>query len=92
MTATWGALGRLGIATKDAEGKTLTFDQITANMAQTFKGQASDAAGTLEGKMGRLSLIFSETKETIGAAFLPALTNVGTWFLEKGVPDRKSVV
>lgn len=81
-----GALGRLGIATKDAEGKTLTFDEITANMAQTFKGQASDAAGTLEGKMGRLSLIFSETKETIGAAFLPALTNVGTWFLEKGVP------
>mgnify|MGYP002144341988 CR=1 FL=1 len=55
-------------------------------LAGQFEGQSATAAGTLEGKMGRLKLIFSETKESIGAALLPALTNVGTWVLEKGVP------
>lgn len=81
-----GALGRLGVATKDASGKTLSFDQVTKNMAGTFGGQATTQANTLEGKMGRLKLMLSETGESIGAKLLPAITKVATWILEKAVP------
>lgn len=81
-----GALGRLGIATKDASGKALTFDQIQKNMAKTFGGAASEKANTLQGKIDRLKLIFSETGETIGAKLLPVVTKLADWFLNKGIP------
>lgn len=81
-----GGLGRLGIATKDAQGKTLSFDQVTKNMATTFGGQAATQANTLEGKMARLKLVLAETGESIGAKLLPVATNLATWFLNKGVP------
>lgn len=81
-----GALGRLGLATKDAQGKALSFEQITKNMAKTFKGQASEGANTLEGKMGRLRLMFDETKESIGAKFLPVAEKLGDWIFTKGIP------
>ena len=81
-----GALSRLGIETKNAKGETLTFEQATRKMADTFKGQAEAKAGTLEGKMGRLKLIFDETKEAIGAKLIPAVTQMADWFLEKGLP------
>jgi hypothetical protein len=86
-----GALGRLGVATKDASGKALTYDQIMANMAQTFKGQTQVAAETTAGTFGRLKLMFDETKEAIGAKLLPILTQMGNWFLEKGVPVIKDM-
>lgn len=79
-------LSRYGIATKDAEGKTLSFDEVVKGMSETFKGQASTAANTFEGKMGRLKLVFGETKEAIGAKLLPILSDLGTWFLRKGLP------
>ncbi|TDO52624.1 hypothetical protein EV643_102463 [Kribbella sp. VKM Ac-2527] len=81
-----GALGKLGIATKDASGKALSFDQIQKNLAGTFKGQAATAANTFEGKMSRLKLIFGETQETIGAKLLPIATRLGDWLLNVGVP------
>jgi hypothetical protein len=81
-----GALGKLGIATKDANGKTLSFEQITAKLATTFKGQANVHANTLAGKMDRLKLVFDETKESIGAKLLPIAEKFGTWMLTKGIP------
>jgi hypothetical protein len=86
-----GALGRLGIATKDASGKALSYDQVMANMAQTFKGQTQVAAETTAGTFGRLKLMFDETKEAIGAKLLPILTQMGNWFIEKGVPAIKQM-
>lgn len=86
-----GALARLGIKTKDASGKTLDFDRIVKNAAKTYGGQAAEAAGTLEGKVGRLSLIFSETKESIGGAFLPAISDAAGFLLSKGVPAVRSL-
>lgn len=81
-----GALGRLGIKTKDAEGKTLSFKDAVKNMADTFEGQASAKADTLKGKMDRLKLIFSETGESIGAKLIPVISKMADWFLQKGVP------
>lgn len=86
-----GALGRLGVKTKDAEGNALSFDQIQKNLASTFSGQASTAADTFEGRMGRLNLMFGEAQESVGAALLPTLTKLGGWLLDKGVPALKDL-
>lgn len=83
---TTASLAKLGLKTKDAEGNTLSMKDALKSMADTFEGQASAKAETFEGKMDRLKLIFDETKETIGAKLLPALTSMAGWFLEKGIP------
>lgn len=85
-TGTVGALGRLGIATKDASGKTLTYRQILANAAKTMGGAATAAADTYQGKMKRLGVAANEAKESIGAALLPVLTKMADWVLTKGIP------
>lgn len=82
-------LARLGINVKDAEGKTVDFEEAQRRLAKTFNGQAADGANTLEGKMGRLKLIFDETKETIGAALLPAATKLADWFIADGLPKME---
>lgn len=71
-------LQRLGIATKDAAGETLSFDEILKNLTTTYGGAAAAAAETYAGKVERLKLQFGEMKETIGAAFLPALDSIAT--------------
>lgn len=86
-----GALGRLGIKTKDAQGKALTFEQITKNMSATFGGQAAEAADTFGGKMGRLGLVFSEAKEGLGAKLMPTLDRFGGWLLDKGIPAARDL-
>lgn len=85
-----GALGKLGIATKDANGKALTSQQVFASMGKTFSGQAAAGAQTLDGKMARLKLIFAETQETIGAKLIPVATKLTDWFLKKGIPAISS--
>lgn len=71
-----GALGKLGIATKDAAGKTLTMDQITRNMAKTFKGDAAKAAETTAGKQKILTVQLGELGEQIGAKLLPVMVKL----------------
>lgn len=68
-----GALGRLGIATKDADGKTKSLHQITKDLAATYSGAAATAADTTAGKQRRLSVALSEAGETIGYKLLPAM-------------------
>ncbi len=81
-----GALGKLGIATKDASGKTKSFEQIQKDLAKTFTGQAAASAETTSGKYARLRLIMAEAGETIGAKVLPVLLALGTFLLDKVVP------
>lgn len=83
---TTASLSKLGLKTKDAQGNALTLDEALASMSQTFKGQATASANTFEGKMGRLKIVFDETKEEIGAKLLPMLTTLATWFLAEGLP------
>ena len=71
-----GALSKLGIATKDAHGKTMSLDQITKNLAGTYKGAASDAADTTAGKQRRLTVAYGELQEKIGAKLLPIMEKV----------------
>lgn len=81
-----GALGKLGIATKDAAGKQLSMAQITKNLGKEFGGAATTKANTFSGMVDRVKLVLGETGEAIGAKMLPALTKAGTWFVSNGVP------
>lgn len=81
-----GALSRLGVRIKDTEGNALSFHEVTKQMAKTFGGQATAKAESFDGKMQRLKLVFDETKEAIGAKLLPVLTDLASWFFDKGLP------
>lgn len=79
-------LSKLGIKTKDAEGKAISFTEAQKRLANAHGGQAATKANTFQGKMDRLKLILAETGETIGAKVLPFVTKMADWFLKKGLP------
>jgi hypothetical protein len=79
-------LAKLGIGISAADLKTMTFEETTALLAETFGGQASEKASTFAGKMDRLKLAFEEGKETVGAFVLDAVTPLLTIFTDKIVP------
>ena len=68
-----GALGKLGIGLSAAQLKTMSMEEVTAKLAETFGGQAAANANTFEGRMARLKVAFGESVETIGFALLPIL-------------------
>jgi hypothetical protein len=80
------ALGRLGLKVKDTHGKTKSLHAVMKDLSATFKGQASAAANSTQGKFARLKLVLDETEESIGYKLLPALTAMATWVLNKGIP------
>jgi hypothetical protein len=81
-----GALAKLGIGLSSAELKTMSMDQITAQLASTFEGQASIQADTFAGKMARLQQAVNEGKETVGAYVLDALTPMVSLLVEQVIP------
>jgi phage-related protein len=80
------ALGRLGIGLSRAELATLSMDEITAKLADTFENQASAKADTFQGKLARLQIAFDEGKETVGAYILDAITPMVTLIVEQVIP------
>lgn len=84
-------LARLGVATKDADGKTKSLHQITKDLAATYGGAAAKNAETTAGKQKILTTQLSEAGETIGYKLLPfmlklvtALTNTLDWMTRNG--------
>lgn len=75
-------LARLGIATKDASGNTLSLDQITKNLAKTYSGAAAKAADTTAGKQRKLSVQYGELQEQIGAKLLPVMAKLTAFGLK----------
>lgn len=83
------ALGKLSPELKQMEKDGASADEMMAALAGTFQDQASIAAGTAQGQFQRLGVALAETKESIGAALLPAieavlpyLTKMGDWAAE----------
>lgn len=74
-----GALGRLGIATKDASGKTLTFDQIMKNAVKTYGNSATNAAKTTAGQFRLFKASIHELMVSIGAALIPIVKQLADW-------------
>lgn len=79
-------LSRLGVATKDVDGKTKSLNEITKELATTYSGQASEAAETTSGKFKRLQVQFDETKEAVGARLLPIVNRFGGFVLDTLIP------
>lgn len=80
------ALGKLGIGLTSAQLKTMSMDEITAKLADTFKNQASTQADTFQGKMQRLQIAFDEGKETVGAFILDAITPMVEIIVKNVIP------
>jgi hypothetical protein len=70
------ALGKLDPAVRDLVKSGAGLDEVTQAMAKTFGGAASEAADTAAGKFARMKLALDETKESIGAALMPAVEAV----------------
>lgn len=85
------ALSRLGIGLSAAELKSMSFDDVTAQLAETFGGQASIQAETFSGKVARLQVAFDEAKESVGARLLPILTNLLDKFNNNLAPAIESI-
>ena len=81
-----GALAKLGVGLSAAELKTMSMDDVTKALGDTFGGQATTKADTFQGKMLRLSETFNEAKETVGGYVLNALTPLLDGFVNKGIP------
>lgn len=81
------ALGKLGVGLTSAQLKTMSMDQITAQLAATFGGQAAVQADTFSGKMQRLKVAFDEGKETVGSFVLDAITPMITFVVDNVIPQ-----
>jgi hypothetical protein len=86
------SLGRLGIGISTAELKTMSFDQITQKLSQTFAGQADVAANTYEGRIERLQLAFDDVRDSLAERLLPFIERFINFLLNKGVPVLNSFV
>ena len=67
------SLSRLGVGLDKNLLKSGDMNKITAELAKTFKGQASAAADSYQGKMDRLSLKVTEFKENVGEKLMPVI-------------------
>ena len=70
------ALGRLAPEFREMVKEGASFDDIMAEMAKTMGGAATTSANTAQGQFKRLGIALTETKESIGAALLPAVEAV----------------
>jgi hypothetical protein len=80
------SLAKLGIGLTSAELKTMSMEQITAKLADTFENQASTKANTFQGKLDRLKVAFDEGKETVGTYILNAITPMVEIIVNKVIP------
>jgi hypothetical protein len=86
------SLAKLGIGLSAAELKTMSLDQITAKLADTFEGQAAAKADTFAGQMVRLQIAFDEAKETVGVFILQAITPIVETIVNKVMPALSSFI
>jgi hypothetical protein len=64
----------------------MSMEEITAKLAETFGGQATEKAETFAGKMDRLKIAFDEGKETVGSFILDAITPMVDFVVKNVVP------
>ena len=85
------SLTRLGVGLSSAEIKSMSLDDITNKLAETFGGQAALQADTFSGKMARMQVAFDEAKESVGARLLPILTQLLDAFNTKIGPAVQAI-
>lgn len=80
------SLAKLGIGLTAAQLKTMSMDEITKQLADTFGGQAAVQADTFAGKMAILKVAFDEGKETVGSFVLDAITPMINTIVKTVIP------
>ena len=86
------SLGRLGIGISTAELKTMSFEDITKRLSETFAGQADVAANTFEGRIARLRLAFEDVRDTLAERLLPFIERFINFLSDKGVPALNAFI
>lgn len=86
------ALAKLGVGLTSAQLKTMSMDEITKQLANTFGGQAAAQADTFQGKMERLKVAFDEGKETVGSFVLDAITPMIDFVVNNVVPAVQTFI
>ena len=85
-----GALKKMGIATEDAEGKALSFEEVLDKAAGTFQGAGEAAANTAAGGLKKAQIGIGELQESLGAKLLPVLGAAGTFLNDTVLPALES--
>jgi hypothetical protein len=80
------SLVKLGVGLTATQLKTMSLDEITAKLGDTFQNQAAAKADTFQGKLTRLQIAFDEGKETVGAFILTAITPLVELIVNRVVP------
>jgi len=78
LDGNFGALSKLGAGIDSSIIKNKDLDGAVRALSTTFAGQATTAAGTLQGQMTILVNSFDELKEAFGKGFIDGLTGSGT--------------
>ena len=65
---------------------------VFGELGKEFAGAAAESANTFQGKMDRLKIAFDETKETVGAFILDAITPLLGFVTDKIVPAVESFI
>jgi hypothetical protein len=81
------ALSKLGVGISKADLKAKSFEDITKELATTFAGSATAAAGTFQGSIDKLGVASANVQEIIGTGLIDALSNLGK---DKSVADLAS--
>jgi hypothetical protein len=84
------SLVRLGVGLTAAQLKTMSMEEVTASLSDTFDGAAATAADTYEGKMARLGLAFEDVRDTVGGFILEAITPMVEAVVTKVMPALAS--
>ena len=87
-----GALGKLGIGIDAATLKTLTFDETQQLLNKTFDGFIENQSTTAAFKFKQISIAVDESKEAIGSALLPVVTQLADFIIVSVVPAIESFV
>ncbi len=65
---------------------------VFGELGKEFAGAAAESANTFQGKMDRLKIAFDETKETVGAFVLDAITPLLGFVTDKIVPAVETFI
>lgn len=86
------ALGKLGLEVSAATLKTMDHDAAVTALTKTYSGFIENEAETAKFKFNQMTIAVDETKESIGAALLPVITEMTTYILENVVPAIQGFV
>jgi hypothetical protein len=85
-----GALGKLGIAVKDANGQLLPLGTILDNARAKYGGLAETVAD--QDPLNKMSVAWGELQEQLGAFVVPMLLLVSNMFTDKVLPAIQGFV